>query len=195
MIFKKFDNISPFITLYFKGKYIHPSVFSGILTIISYAIIFSFGVYYAIRFIYKMNPTIYFYNRHVEEAGNFPLNSSSLFHFIRLGNTINNQNEFIDFESVSIFGLEESIDHYISDNNINKYNHWIYGPCNENDAKYVDKLEYVINQNFPDKAACIRQYYDVEKNKYYNINEENFRWPALIHGCTNENAQNYGVIV
>ena len=58
---------------------------------------------------------------------------------------------------------------------------------------YNEKIN--INQNFPDKAACIRQYYDAEKNKYYNTYEENFRWPALIHGCANENAQNYGIIV
>ena len=81
----------------------------------------SFAIYYTIGFIYKSNPTIYFYTRYVGDAGNFPLNSSSLFHFIRLGNTSNNQNEDIDFQSISIYGFDFSVDLYMSDNNILKY--------------------------------------------------------------------------
>ena len=69
MFFKKCDLISPSITLYFKGESIHSSIFSGVLTIVSYLTIFSFSIYYTIGFIYRSNPNIYFYTRYVEEAG------------------------------------------------------------------------------------------------------------------------------
>ena len=82
MIIKKCDMISPCITLHFKGDINHSSFFSGILTIICYGIIFSFGIYYIIIYINKANPTIYFYTRYEKDAGAFPFNSSSLLNLI-----------------------------------------------------------------------------------------------------------------
>ena len=192
MFFKKCDLISPKITLYFKGESIHSSIFSGVLTIVSYFTIFSFSIYYTIGFIYRSNPNIYFYTRYVEEAGTFPLNSSSLFHFIRLGDTNNNQAQDIDFESIRVIGMELPIDNYMSNNNLTKFNHWLYGPCNNDDMENMTDL---VKLDFPEKAACIRQYFSVEDQKYYNTKEKNFRWPALIHGCSNNNAVNYGIIM
>ena len=195
MSLKKCDLFSPYITLYFKGEDRHSSIFSGILTIILYILVFGFSIYYTIIFVNKSNPTIYFYTRYVGDAGIFPFNSSSLFHFIRFADTINNENKEIDFESVTIFGIEESIDEYMSVKKIKNFNHWLYGECNINDAKNIEKVESLVNQKFPEKAACIRQYYDKNDDKYYDTNQENFKWPALTHGCANENAINYGIII
>ena len=195
MIFKKCDTISPFITLYFKGEYRHSSIFSGILTIVVYILVFGFSIYFTIAFVNKTNPTIYFYTRYIGDAGIFPFNSSSLFHFIRFADTINNENKEIDFESVTIFGIEESIDEYMSVKKIKNFNHWLYGECNINDAKNIEKVESLVNQNFPEKAACIRQYYDKKEDKYYDTNHEKFKWPALTHGCANDDAINYGFII
>ena len=195
MSLKKCDLFSPYITLYFKGEYRHSSIFSGILTIIAYFLIFGFSIYYTIIFVNKSNPTIYFYTRYVGDAGIFPFNSSSLFHFIRFADTIKNENKEIDFESVTIFGIEESIDEYMSVKKIKNFNHWLYGECNINDAKNIEKVESLVNQKFPEKAACIRQYYDKKDDKYYDTNHENFKWPALTHGCANDNAINYGFII
>ena len=195
MILKQCDKISPFITLYFKGEYRHSSIFSGILTIISYFLVLGSGIYYAITFVNKSNPTIYFYTRYVSDAGIFPFNSSSLFHFIRLSDSIKKENKEIDFESVTIFGIEESIGKYMSVKKIKNFNHWLYGECNINDAKNIEQVESLVNQKFPEKAACIRQYYDKNDDKYYDTNHENFKWPALTHGSANENAINYGFII
>ena len=192
MFFKKCDLISPRITLYFKGESIHSSIFAGVLTIVSYLTIFSLSIYYTIGYIYRSNPNIYFYTRFVEEAGTFPLNSSSLFHFIRLGDTNNNQAQDIDFKSIRVIGMESPIDHYMSDNNLTKFNHWLYGPCNNDDMENMNDL---VKVDFPEKSACIRQYFNAEHQKYYNTKEKNFRWPALIHGCSNNNAVNYGIIM
>ena len=84
MLLKRCDLISPRITLYFKGEQSHSSIFSGIVTIISYLFIFVYLIYDIKEYIYKENPTIYFYNRYVKDTGSYPLNSSSIFHFFQL---------------------------------------------------------------------------------------------------------------
>ena len=198
MLFRKCDLLSPSITLYFKGDPIHPSIFSGILTIISYFTLFSFGVYYTLGFIYKTNPNIYFYTKYIEDAGIFPLNSSSLFHFIRFGNTNNNQIQNLDFESVRIIGLIHPIDNYYYNSNLTQYSHWLYGNCVDDDIKDLKDLKNIkdlINQEFPKKSACIRKYFDSETQKYYNSTDKNFQWPSLLHGCSNNNSSNYGIII
>ena len=53
MFFKKIDFLTPPITLFYKGDEAHSSVFSGIISLITYSIIFIFGVYYSLEFIYK----------------------------------------------------------------------------------------------------------------------------------------------
>ena len=62
MIFKKFDKISPSITLFFKRDNVHSSIFSGVLTVIVYFIILISSIYYALIFLQKKNPTAFFTN-------------------------------------------------------------------------------------------------------------------------------------
>ena len=109
-----------------------------------------------------------------------------------MGNTITLKHDNIDFDSIRIIGIRYTIDNYISDNDLTKYEHWLYGPCNINDIK---NIEYIINKEFPEKSACIRQYYNINDKKYYNTSEENFKWPELLHGTANVNTSNYGIIL
>ena len=193
MFFKKFDLLSPPITLYFKGEPIHSSIFSGILTLISNLITFSIGIYYTVLYIYKSNPNIYYYTKNIEDAGFFPFNSSSIFHFIQLGNSKNWETQDIDFDSIRIFGYEYPVEVYLAYNNLSLFNHWLYESCNKNDIN--NNLSEVITSNFPEKSACIRYYYDTKAQKYYNLSEKNFKWPALHHGISNKNNTNYGIII
>ena len=193
MIFKDFDFLSPSITLYFKGNSIHPTRFSGILTIVTFIIISAFGIYYAVEYVTKGDKKIYFFNRYVEDAGIFPLNSSSMFHFIRLVRTDNNQYEPIDFRALRIFGIEETIDNYINDTNLENKEHWIYGPCNnDTDTKGISHL--TTKENFI-YSTCIKKYYSLEDKQYYDSSNQKFRWPIIKHGCSNPNRTFYGIIV
>ena len=190
---RKFDFLSPSITLYYKGDQSHSSIFSGILTILVYLVCINFNIFYAIRFINKKNPQVYYYNRYVEDAGEFPVNASSMFNFIQILDTHNNIPDIIDFDLLNIIGIEETIDLYQQDNDLSKYNHWVYGPCN-NSTDIEGLKELIISEHFTE-SACIRKYYNKEDQKYYNTNDTNFIWPYISHGCSHPNRNFYGIIV
>ena len=194
MFFKKIDFLTPPITLFYKGDEAHSSVFSGIISLITYSIIFIFGVYYSLEFIYKKNPTAYFFNRYIEDTGNYPVNASSMFHFIQMmGTGANHTHKYTDFNSITIYGIELSIDDYMENNDPMLNDHWIYGYCNnDSDTKGVSHL---VNHELYDQALCIRKYYNKEKDTYYETNDKDFRWPSVDKGCSHPNRTFYGVIL
>ena len=198
MFIKKLDFLSPNITLYHKGSLSHKSWMSGLLSIISCIIIILSGVYYSLDLITRQNPKAYFYNRFLENFGKFPINSSSLFHYISIGKVndleLNNDIGF-DFETFRIIGINAYYQNYIDDNNRNlsNYNHWLYGKCN-NDTD-TGGISYLINKKNYLNFACIRKYYDSETKKYYNTGEQNFRWPKMSHGVSNEDKEYYSVLI
>jgi hypothetical protein len=118
MFFRKLDFLSPQITLYYKGEQSHSSILSGILSVIGYSICLLFAFVYAIEFINKENPKVYYYNRYIEDAGEFSLNSSSMFHFIQIIDTESNNPDVMDFDLLTIIGIEETIDLYQEDNDL-----------------------------------------------------------------------------
>ena len=193
MFLRQFDFLSPRITLYFKGKRFHKSIASGIITLISYSLILGFMIYYFIIFIDKENPTIYFYNRYIKDTGNFPLNSSSVFHYLNLINNNRKPNITIDYDCIRIIGIEEELDYYFDKYNLSEYNHWVYGPCDyESDARGLNDL---IDNNTFLQSACIKKYYDTNYNKYFDRNEKNFKWPILEHGVSSPNSTIYGIFI
>lgn len=193
MNFKNYDFLSPHITLYFKGNSIHPSIFSGVLSIFCFLIILAFGIYFAIDFIEKGDKAIYFFNRYIEDAGIFPVNASSMFHFIQLVRTDTNKFMPMDFDIVRIIGLEKTIDNYMVDTDLSKIDHWLYEPCdNKTDAR---ELGYLITQEYFEQSACIKKYYDSKNRKYYDNSDKNFRWPIIKYGCSHPNRTFYGLVV
>ena len=57
---KKLDFLSPPITLNFKGEDHHPSIFSAILTIIIYILVFIAAIHYFLGFVNKDSPKTFF---------------------------------------------------------------------------------------------------------------------------------------
>ena len=194
MIFKKIDMLSPPITLFFKGDNSHSSIFSGILTIVAYIIIVIFGVYYSLDFIQKKNPSVFFFDRYIEDSGEFTLNSSSIFHYIELRYSLNpNIVSSLDFDMIRIIGLESiTIDNYPI-TNLENTPHWLYGLCNN--STDTENIGYLITSEQFFSCACIRKYYDPNTKKYYNTNENKFIWPSIKHGMSNSANTFYGVIV
>ena len=195
MFLKKLDWISPPITLYFKGECAHVSIYSGILSIIVYVIIFAATIYYALEFINRESPKAYFFTRYVDDAGTFPVNATQMFHFIQLSNPDTNKKVPVDFSAFIMVGFDDAYsDNYIADPEIvNTKNHWLYGYCN-NDSD-TEGIGYLIDQDYYTESACIRKYWNAEKNKYYEPGQEGFRWPVIVKGCSNPERTYYGIIL
>ena len=156
MIFKQLDYLSPSVTFYHKGFLSHSSILSGILSIISFILIIAVSIYFSLDIIERQNPTAFYFNRFVEDADIFPLNSSSLFHFISL--SLNNEivgDSGVDFRSFRIIGLDTYYQTYSKNKSLNNYNHWLYGLCNnESDT---DGISHLINVDYFNKSACIKK--------------------------------------
>ena len=198
MFIKEFDFLSPNITLYHKGSLSHNSWMSGLLSLFSCILIILSGVYYSLDLIKRQNPKSFFYNRFVEDSGEFPINSSSLFHYISMSyvNIFDSNNDMaFDFYSFRIIGIDTYYQKYIDDKNRNlsNYKHWLYGKCN-NDSD-TEGIGYLINNKNYLNYACIRKYYDNETKAYYNTGEQNFRWPRMAHGLSHQDKEYYSVLI
>ena len=181
MLIRQLDYLSPPITFFHNGYLNHSSILSGLFLIISLIIIISLAIYFSLDIIERKNPTSFFLNRYIEDAGIYPLNSSSLFHFISLSLfPDNNTLEGIDFQDFRIIGLEKHLGRYLNNRDLKEYNHWLYGFCNN--GSDIEGINYLIDYKFFQKSACIRKFYDKNDQKYYDTKDPKFKWPVIAHG-------------
>ena len=193
MLIKRIDYLSPPITFYHQGLLYHSSIVSGILSIISIILIIICTIYYSVELIKKKNPKSFSYYTFIEDSGIFPMNASSLFHFISVASKENDfNNDGIDFSLFRIIGLEDYFEIYLNDNNLSHYNHWIYGKCNS--VIDTEGLGNLIQYDFFERSACIRKYFNKEEQKYYDIGDSKFKWPIIAHGTFSENVKLYNII-
>ena len=129
MFFKKFDIISPRISIYHKGSLIHSSVFSAIISIISLLFIIAIAIYYSLDMIQKKNPKVYNINSYIEDVPVFKVNFTSFFHFINIISVgYNNGIDGIDFTKFRIIGSKAYYSNFLH-TNTKSLSHWVYGPC------------------------------------------------------------------
>ena len=195
MNIQNLDFLSPEITLFFKGRYKHSSILSGVITILSYSLILAFIIIYTLDFIDRSNPTIYFFNRYVEDTGVYPLNESSLFHYINLISASRNKSTIYDFNSIRIYGIIRALDGYIKKYDYSENDHWEYALCNYDEDITYKKLKDIIDKNTFSQSACIKRYYSLKDKKYFNKGESGFIWPTLEYGMSHPNRTLYGIIV
>lgn len=195
MFLKNFDMISPPLTLFYKGEGSHVSIYSGILSIIAYIIVVVAAFYYALGFINRDAPKAYFFTRYVEDAGTFPVNATQMFHFIQVSNPQTNKKVPLDFQAFRIVGFDNFYANDYSDDPtiIETKNHWVYGNCNNKSD--TQGIGYLINQDYYEQSACIRQYYNAAEGKYYETDEDGFVWPIVIKGCSHPDRTYYGIIM
>ena len=189
MILKEIDILSPEITLFYNGSLSHSSRISGILTIIACAIIVLCASYYFKDILNRKNeiPKVFSYNLFIEDAGVFPINSSSFFHFISANKDDKYQGEEFDFTIFNIIGFDKNLIDYETNNDLTKYNHWLYGFCSyEIDTIGIEEL---VTQEYFERPVCIKKYFNASTQKYYKIGDPNFRRPIMAHGTINLNKE------
>ena len=194
MFLQKFDMLSPKITLYYNKKNIHASAISGVITIIAFVFILTFGILGLISCLYRKEPIIYFAERYIKDVGTFSFNDSyNFFNFIQIVNIKNRSNLEIDFNKIEIIGINATMSIFVKEPDKRIFPHWIYDICdNETDIKGIENL---IDHTTFSKSACIKYFYNPSKDKYYDINDENFEWPIIKHGVSNSNSTIYGVVI
>ena len=185
MFFKKLDYLSPTITFYYKGSLSHSSIPSGIISVISLIIIIYFSIYFSLEIFMRHNPITNYFSAFVGDAGEFPINSSSFFHFISMVEDNSNPKELVNFENFRIIGFDSYFEHVYINGDIKSFDHWLYGYCNNQSD--TQEISYLINQNYFENSACIRKYFNSREQKYYNTDDKNFRWPNIAHGTYNKN--------
>jgi hypothetical protein len=194
MFIKYLDFISPAITFHHKGHLSHFSVVSGIISIISIVIIFIISIQFILEVFTRKNPSAYYYNNFIKDAGIFPLNSSSLFHFISIAqNTSNLVDEGVNFRNFRIVGFNTFFDNYKDDRNISNYEHWLYGKCNNKTD--TEGISHLVEYKFFENSACIKKYFSFSNQQYYDIGDPNFKWPVISHGTFNPHIQFYSIII
>jgi len=195
MFIKKFDLLSPSITLYFKGEAQHRSIFSGILSICSYLLVLSAVIYYFLGYIQRKAPKVYFFTRYVEDAGYFPVNATQMFNFIQISSKRDNKPIPFDQTVFRAVGVDDVFydEYYQNPEILENIDHWIYGYCN-NDSD-TEGIGYLINFDYYEQSACIRTFYDHQKKQYFKTGEAGFRWPVIEKGCSNPERTYYGIIL
>ena len=100
----------------------------------------------------------------------------------------------VDYNTFRIIGIESYFTSYLNDTNLNHFNHWLYGPC-KNGVDNGGIKDMLNSYSYFEKSACIKKYFDVDKQKYFDIGEPEFRWPAMAHGTYNNKSQYYGIVL
>lgn len=184
------DQLSPRITLMYKGHLCHTSLFSSVISIITYLLLLAISLFFIYKFLFESTPSSYFYNRHINDTGRFELNTS-LFHFISFDGL-----EPFDNKTINIIGLSNvySID-YEKDNNPEHYDHYIYSLCDYEllTKRQTELVGQVRGRN--KKSYCISQMYNKTTKEFISVNDNRFISPWLNHGSSNALHEFYGIII
>ena len=188
----KLDIISPKIYLYHQESNSHKSNFGGLLSIIFFVVSIIIFIFYLADFIsLKFQPTL-IYSTYSSENIFYSLSETSINHYIQIYSNINNVTIFeeINTRNVLVYGIKTNFN---SNNNINEIEHWLYGICsikdenNENNEVLENSTTRLIN--------CIKYYYDPLKMKYFDLNEEGFKYPVISTGGEKIKNSGYKIII
>ena len=199
-ILRKVDHLSPPNNLYYKGSETHFSTVTGVVSLIS-VLITALSIIYFIRPMFSDdNPTVSNLEEFHLDAKILELNPSKFYHSVKIIKKREFQEEF-DYNSFRVIGIEDMFSYrYIFNSNLNYIDHWVYGPCDDDDianlngiAQTEDYDEFYLQ--FLKTFACIQKYYNADKEQYYDKKESGFRYPNINHGRLNDENAEYSILV
>ncbi len=192
MFVRKCDFISPLITLYYKGETRHSSIFSGLISILLIILVLYICIFISFDFLFKINPTSFYFITKIKDIGIIPLNQNYFFHYITFIDE-GRKDDVFDDKLLSVIGMNNPSINLFLYNEISEYNfsHWKYERC-----KYLNKSnkDIIIGKYF-NNSLCLSKYYDNENKKIINIEDDNFPYPSLQNNLEKEYFVNYGIII
>ena len=194
MFLKKFDHISPSLTLHYNSQHSHLSKFGGLLTIISYLLCLLVSCYFFNDVLYRKNPVIYYYNRVISEAGYYPMNSKSMFHYIYIGDPTNKKKLDNYFQVIGFSNLY--VTNYNENGNRENFDHYIYDKCSEDlDDLSNHNIKDILNFSEFHLSYCISSFYNHTSKQIISVKDKNFPVPSVEHGASNPHGTYYGVFI
>ena len=180
------DLLSPPITLFHLERRTHTSKIGAFLVII---LVTASGCYisYLLYSIFMHTKVVsMFYKKFEFEAGQYPFNSSSIFHFIQIFSS-DNGGYFDKYDTKYIRAFTTLVHSNFKDSDLELYDHWVFDNCQKNiDDKDVDPIIFHNVENFTN-AVCIKYFFNSTEKKYYQLEEKGFFWPYLEHGMAQRN--------
>ena len=170
MFLKNIDFISKDITLFYTEYDKHSNILSQILSILSFIGVICIICYLSIDVIEKKHPTSFYFTKFIEEIEDYPLNSSSMLHYVSLYDSDNKEVK-IDIKAINVVGISINDGIYTNDNNISKYSHWIYEDCELNDLGDYEKTFSESQLYYFKNSLCISKYFDKDNNVIINKNK------------------------
>ena len=180
------DLLSPPITLFHLERRTHTSKIGACLVIILVTVSGGYISYLLYSIIMHNKVVSMFYKKFEFEAGHYPFNSSSIFHFIQIFSS-DNGGYFDKYDTKYIRAFTTLVHSNMKDSDLELYDHWVFDTCQKNiDDKDVDPFVFHNVENFTN-AVCIKYFFNSTEKKYYQLEEKGFFWPYLEHGMAQRN--------
>lgn len=180
MSIKSIDYLSPKISLFYNRSRRHKSNVGAILTIIMVCLSGIYIFYLINDILQHRKSSFMFYKNYLNDAGYYSFNDTGgIFHFFHLFDY--QKNEFGQYNSKYVRVFMSRLYHKTYPKSLADNEHWVYDICRDGyDNKNIPKE--VFDNSFS-KGICLRYYYDINKRKYFPIEDQNnFKYPYLIHG-------------
>ena len=198
MLLKKFDFLSPNITLYYKNQRRHSSYLGGLLTILMIILSIIIIVHYSFIKVYPSPSSLLIY-RNYDKDFNIHFNKTEYFHYLWIFNEKNLLDNNLSQNLIQLNNIRKgliriymtySYDKYeYNASNLKDNDHWVYDTC----SSYADNDDFKYDYSF---SSCIKYYYNSDNKKYYSINDNtNFKWPFIKQNIPNYENTVFGIFV
>ena len=198
MVLKKFDFLSPNITLYYFNKKRHSSYIGGLLSIIMIVLCIYIIVHYSFIKVYPNGSSLYIFKNFDKEI-QLTFDKSGLFHYLWIFNEFNIQDHSKNQNIIQINNLKKGMVRIYMTNSYDKYDysssnlkdndHWVYDTC----SNYAIEEDLVYDYSY---SSCIKYYYNSNNKKYYSINDyTNFKFPFVKQNLSYSENIFFGIFV
>lgn len=162
MKYQFLDQLSPSISLYYRGQSKHTSPFSITISILSYMALVSISIIFFYLFLQNNFVSAFYYNRNLPDTGIFYLNENQLFHIVAFSSK-----ESYNPKILSVIGMKNMVGikplEYVEQS---KVDHWIYEELDK--SHYQPQTQQLISevQAVKNVTLCVSKFYNSQKKQF-----------------------------